>query len=1751
MSNLKVESRCIRVIRCCSLAICCLGIVSLWQSSPSHAEEPARPKKVVLIAGTVHQGPGGHPTGTHEYELSVRLLKHALETAPGLPPLKAEVHINGWPRDERTLDDADTIVVLSDGSDRNVEDHPLLVGKRLEVLKKQMDRGCGLVAMHWTVFVPQDRGGPQFLDWIGGYFDYQSGSAANKWFSKIQTAETTPRPATPAHPICRGVEPFKLREEYYYNIRFRPNDKRLSPILSTPIPNEAQEQIVAWAVEREGGGRGFGFTGGHFFDNWAVENFRRMVLNAILWTAQIEVPAGGVQSAPVASSEPAPAAADKSLQALIVTGHQHPAHLWRETTVALQEALLADRRFQVTVVTDPELLATKNLAGFDVVLLNYCNWQRGGLSPAAQENFQKYLADGGGLALIHFANGAFHSSLPETPPSDWPEYRNICRRVWDHAAGRSSHDAYGRFTVEITADHPITQGMNSFETIDELYCNQAGDLPIEVLATARSTVTGRDEPMAFVYPYGKGRIFQTVLGHAAESIRVPSAAALIRRGTVWAAGQPQRSVPKSEPAARNGAPKLVPEGRFGAALDPRNGPAWAARQSAYDKTPLTVECWTRLKSRAGFNILVASNPKEAADHWELYSYAGSGELSLYLPGCSPAEIRSGTNIVDDQWHHVAASLDDTEVRLFVDGRLVHRAAIAQQRSGGPHGPLYFGGIQQQNIGCDGFIDEVRLSRGLRDMVTPSETPLLADADTVGLWHFDRIERGEVEDASPLKSPAVSGLSSSAGPLLARHVADPQLKLVSIDSSPDESFLSMRCDTMGRLFVGGREALLVYEPDPQGNYQSRQLLYRFPPDTWITDVEIRGDDLYVMTNAALYLLPRGRVERENLRPRRLLWGTPVDLHVTWHGLAWGPEGDLYFSSGDPLLNYGDFQRRPDHWGHWTIYCQPEGTKVPYTGQGGFFRCKPDGSNLQVVAGGARGAVGLAFDRHWNLFSNDNDHESLADRYSPARLLHVAPRANFFWPRGWIAGMSPERSDLLEIVNAGMGREAPVGQIYYDEPWLGPAYRHSTLVARWGQRRVDGFALTPRGASFQASEFPLLVGDEISRPVGVGVGRGGRVFAALSYMAGNEWSPKYPSELVMITRADDQSPYVFDAFDAPAVDAAQLWRELSHASWHRRQAAHVEILRRGGPLLAEATGRLRAADVSDPAMVHLPWLAAASRQPEAREALVSLAASHDPALRTQALRALAEFRDLHAEPSLFATALKDEHAPAQHAAIVALADRKDPLPATLLDGPAVSSDTYLRQASAFLLAERASAADLDALLGSTDARQRLAGVLAVGFRLTIPPAIGPVSESLPLKYESGNALFVIPYADATVDLKQLGRVGSFTIAERWKALPRSEDESKLTQLLLERVNDADDRVGAQAGYFLTLLDDKPINTRVAEAARARLLRRFAAAPATIVAKCWMLGPCEDGDGGLQTAHPPEQGAIDLSVPATVSGKSLPWHVEDASREFAVAESSVTASSYLYFRLQSLEPQQVLLNLKTSSGTRLWHNGRPVQGPSPAELSLEPGSNDVLLRVAHAEQAMSLEVELKSLARVEVTLPEKLGLASLAERLKNAGAESAASIPAEFLSVDWSEAVRTGNAEHGRRLFSAEGLGCVKCHAILANQKGGGGPSLAGALGRLTVSHVVESVLVPNKQVAPVFGTTTLVTDEGQTLAGLVIEENDDQVVLLLPTAIRQTVAKRAIEDRKLQPVSPMPSGLVKTPSELRDLLAYLMSSNPQAP
>ena len=1178
------------------------------------------------------------------------------------------------------------------------------------------------------------------------------------------------------------------------------------------------------------------------------------------------------------------------------------------------------------------------------------------------------------------------------------------------------------------------------------------------------------------------------------------------------------------------------------AAAPRGG--WlAAGRPEYRKPPLTVECVARLTGKAGYNILVACDTKQSAAHWELFTMPGSGRLTAYLPGRKPDHVRSAVDICDDKNHAVGMCLTRDKVRLFVDGKEVASATTRATGAAVVPGALGFARLVEGGLGCTGTVLRVRLTAGLRTPAGP-DSELPADGKTVGAWSFGKAGTAAA-DRSKLKNPARpaarldSGTSLSPPPGPNLLPVDGRLKATLIDRSEDDAYLAVKVDGTGRVFVGGREKVFVFEPDGKGGFLPRRELCRFPPDSIIIGLEYRGDDLYVLASHGLYVVPGGRVKRAGLAPKRILWGVPLDYHVSFHCLAWGPDGQLYLNHGDPLLNYGDWSR-PDHWGFWTLFAGPRGTKVPYTGAGAVLKVQPNGERPRVLARGLRGPVGLAFDRHWNLFTNDNDHESRADQYAPMRLLHVSPQADFAWPRGWMASKSPDRADLLDSIHPALGRGVPCDLAFYDEPAL-PGLRGSLLLCRWGRATVTRYALRPQGAGFTAEEQVFAHGSNQCRPTGIAVDAAGRVFVTCLYLAGNVVTPHCPSDLVVIappgTRATPR--------DETRATADALWAMLDRSSWEARRRAHTELLRRGGDVLGPAVARLTRVRDGDPAAGHLPWLAAAVGGRKAVAVLTDLAAAPDkPNLRLQSLRALAAFPALAPPGKVFAAALADPSGPIRLAGLEGLLALGVRPPLTTAAQLAGGRDPTLRQAAATLLARTASPEDLDRLARSTEASLRLASVLAAGMRLTVPPADAGPPRGVALHLPRESAFFSprLRFADSTdpVDLAALGPLGSYTTAQRWAAVPHTPAEEHLFKLLLAALDDRDERVRLQASYYLGWLRDARSDARVARVRREAKTRGLSDRPAVVVKEVWQIGRFPD----QAAAQALERGPIDLTATVTAGRAKREWNVTAAARgQFFLPAGA--GAIYVYFRVHSRDRQPALLSVQPGS-VRLWHNGRAVVSDPDgvALLDLQPGSNDVLVRTT----APALrELAVRARARVSAALPEKTDGATLAARLK--AAKGMAAVPPAFLAFDWPVEGRKGNAERGRQLFGS--LGCVKCHSITAEQAAGGAPSLAEAGKRFTPAHLAESILLPDRQVADEFRTTQVVLANGKVVVGLVVRESAEEVELLLPDTSRRVLKASAIEERKRLPSSPMPAGLVRTPVELRDLLTYLLSDHPQPP
>lgn len=199
-------------------------------------------------------------------------------------------------------------------------------------------------------------------------------------------------------------------------------------------------------------------------------------------------------------------------------------------------------------------------------------------------------------------------------------------------------------------------------------------------------------------------------------------------------------------APAKGAKKVEPrlaEGKFGKALDAAVTPLAFAGDERYRQVPLTVECWALLRDKRAFNVLASSDPKPSSRHWEVYSYAKTGHFAAYLPGYEPSEVVSKRDVCDGKWHHLALTFDGNAAKLYVDGKLVREQAVVARQGAKPKdGPLSIGQALDggERVGCNGLIDDVRISRVIRDVSKLPAGPLAVDKDTVALWQFDGADR---------------------------------------------------------------------------------------------------------------------------------------------------------------------------------------------------------------------------------------------------------------------------------------------------------------------------------------------------------------------------------------------------------------------------------------------------------------------------------------------------------------------------------------------------------------------------------------------------------------------------------------------------------------------------------------------------------------------------------------------------------------------------------------------------------------------------------------------------------------------------------------------------------------------------------------------------------------------------------------------------------------------------------------------------
>jgi len=279
--------------------------VALALIAGSHVMEGAS-KRIVLIAGRP-----SHAPGEHEFRAGSMLLQKALS---GVSGVTVDVVTMGWPTktvdgqvvdDNAVLDNADAVLIYADGGGG----HPAIQRDHMKVLDALAAKGVGLGFAHYGVEVPAGPTGEAMQRWNAGY--YETNFSVNPMWSPAFEK-------FPNHPVTRGVKPFGNNDEWYFNMRWTGDAslmKRLTPILTAKPSDEVRKgpyvspkgpyphiiadsgkvETMMWVYERPDGGRSFGFTGGHTHTNWGDVNQRKVVLNALLWIAKIDIPRNGVE----------------------------------------------------------------------------------------------------------------------------------------------------------------------------------------------------------------------------------------------------------------------------------------------------------------------------------------------------------------------------------------------------------------------------------------------------------------------------------------------------------------------------------------------------------------------------------------------------------------------------------------------------------------------------------------------------------------------------------------------------------------------------------------------------------------------------------------------------------------------------------------------------------------------------------------------------------------------------------------------------------------------------------------------------------------------------------------------------------------------------------------------------------------------------------------------------------------------------------------------------------------------------------------------------------------------------------------------------------------------------------------------------------------------------------------------------------------------------------------------------------------
>ena len=906
----------------------------------------------------------------------------------------------------------------------------------------------------------------------------------------------------------------------------------------------------------------------------------------------------------------------------------------------------------------------------------------------------------------------------------------------------------------------------------------------------------------------------------------------------------------------------------------------------------------------------------------------------------------------------------------------------------------------------------------------------------------------------------------------------------------------------------------------------------------------------------------------------------------HGLAWGPDGRLYFSIGDR--------------GYHVV--TPEGRTLHDPGGGAVFRCDPDGANLEVFHAGLRNPQELAFDDYGNLFTGDNNSDA-GDR---ARVVYVVEGGDSGWRMNYqtLGDLNPDYArgpwtadavwqTAADAAAAGIKRPAhtvppvgylasgPAGLAHY--PGLGLPARYAghfflcDVRGSVANSNVYAFAVKPAGAGFALDDVHAFL--RRIDATDVEFGYDGRLYVADWVEGMGRGRPGMGRILALRDPARADSPAAAEVarlfregFDhRPAAELAKL---LGHADRRVRQRAQF-ALGVGGHHVPEVARDVAIKGDSILARLHAVWALGqiGRRQPEVLRGVEPLLADADAEVRAQAATVLGDGRHAAAGDGL--VGLLDDPSPRVRAfAAIALGKlRHAAAVGPLLDliRENADADPFLRHAAVVGLAGAAHA-DAGALLARADDR-------SPAVRLGVVVALRRLADARVARFlddadegvaaEAARAVYDVPLPDAMPQLAQtLGRLAT-------SAAPSSEPLARRAVNAAYRVG-TPEAAASLAAFAAAGAQAEPMRLEAliclrgwaSPPARERVLGEHRplpsgrdSGPARAAVERHLPVLLADGSAEVRTAAAEAAVALGADLPADVL---LGW-IADPRQPTAARLAALRATAERRDPDRRLVGDAVDAALKADD-PRLRAEARavlarvdPPRGIESLAAALDDGELGEKQLAFDTLSAAKDEAARRLLARwldrlergeappeVQLDLIEaarRQGGPALAEKL----ARYEASLPKSDPLAPFRPALRGGDAARGRELFFGHAAAqCARCHRV-GGAGGDAGPDLSavGARAAADREYLLQSLIAPSAKIAQGFDTVTIQLKNGAVVSGTIKSESADD--LSIATADGRRVVKTAdVRRRAGSRASGMfPMGEVLTPREIRDLIEFLAS------